>query len=100
MCSRTVKDEHEQSRHTYGYPRTLKGCSRTPHGRYADHHEWYYHPGSSRINTAVFNFQTLSCWPPGAPRTFPDVSGPTWIDTEIDGGYTVQMPEYPGYEPC
>ncbi|KAH3776051.1 hypothetical protein DPMN_177464 [Dreissena polymorpha] len=58
---------------------------------------------SSRIVTdqhGSFEHPKLPCWPPGAPRTFPDVPRLTRIDTELHGGYTVRMPEHPGYEPC
>ncbi|KAH3780678.1 hypothetical protein DPMN_158497 [Dreissena polymorpha] len=40
-----------------------------------------YRPEASRINTSDQHFPNLPCWPPGAPRIFLDVPGPTGIPT-------------------
>ncbi|KAH3752778.1 hypothetical protein DPMN_187404 [Dreissena polymorpha] len=64
-------------------------------------HPWCgFHSGSSRINTAVLNFPKLPCWPFGGSRKLPGVPGPTRIDTELQGGYTVYMSDHSGYDPC
>ena len=91
--SRTHTDSHGQSRQSYGCPRTL-------HGSYTDHPGCRHLSGSSRANTAVLNFPKLPCWPPGAPRTFPDIPGPTGIAEDYHGGYTVHTPDRAGCNPC
>ncbi|KAH3825602.1 hypothetical protein DPMN_129032 [Dreissena polymorpha] len=76
MRSRTVKYAHGQPRHKYD-------CSWTIYGSYRDHPRLSRILPSSRIIPAVLNFPKLPCWPPGTPRRFPNVQGPTRIDTEL-----------------
>ena len=43
---------------------------------------------SPQTVTSVLNFLKLPHWPPGAPKTFPDIPGPAGIATELHGSHT------------
>ncbi|KAH3881350.1 hypothetical protein DPMN_005275 [Dreissena polymorpha] len=49
------------------------------------------------ITNQHVSFELPKTWPPGAPST--DVPGPTKIDTQLHGGYKIQMPNRVEYDP-